>query len=430
KSIFNVFQNALIGAVLAVFILYLFLRDVRTTLIISLSIPISVIATFVPLYFRNITINIMTLGGIALGIGMLVDNSIVVLENIYRYHEEGNASKIAAVKGAKEVSMAVTASTLTTMAVFLPIVFVEGMTSTIFKELALTVSFSLLMSLLVSLTLIPILSSRTLGKKKEKKEDKVSSLFEKVQEFYNKVLRNALNHRAWAMGITVIIFVGAIAPLFLIGGEFFPPIDEGMFIVDVKLPEGTDIKETNNVLTEIEKELVKINEVDTVFSTIGGGVSVSSMGSSTNSNNGNIVVVLKPFKERSRETFKVVEGVRNLGIEIPGAEISVDASSDLMAGLGGDAVNIAIKGEDLDVLQELGEDFKEIVESVEGTREVKHQYEEGMPEVRILIDRDVVSQFGLTTFQIANSVRGNVSGVTASRFKYGGTELDIVIKGQ
>src|SRR5699024_11060599 len=297
KSIFNVFQNALIGAVLAVFILYLFLRDVRTTLIISLSIPISVIATFVPLYFRNITINIMTLGGIALGIGMLVDNSIVVLENIYRYHEEGNASKIAAVKGAKEVSMAVTASTLTTMAVFLPIVFVEGMTSTIFKELALTVSFSLLMSLLVSLTLIPILSSRTLGKKKEKKEDKVSSLFEKVQEFYNKVLRNALNHRAWAMGITVIIFVGAIAPLFLIGGEFFPPIDEGMFIVDVKLPEGTDIKETNNVLTEIEKELVKINEVDTVFSTIGGGVSVSSMGSSTNSNNGNIVVVLKPFKE-------------------------------------------------------------------------------------------------------------------------------------
>ncbi|HLR35371.1 MAG TPA: efflux RND transporter permease subunit [Tissierellales bacterium] len=430
KSIFNVFQNALIGAVLAVFILYLFLRDVRTTLIISLSIPISVIATFVPLYFRNITINIMTLGGIALGIGMLVDNSIVVLENIYRYHEEGNAPKIAAVKGAKEVSMAVTASTLTTMAVFLPIVFVEGMTSTIFKELALTVSFSLLMSLLVSLTLIPILSSRTLGKKKEKKEDKVSSLFEKVQEFYNKVLRNALNHRAWAMGITVIIFVGAIAPLFLIGGEFFPPIDEGMFIVDVKLPEGTDIKETNNVLTEIEKELVKINEVDTVFSTIGGGVSVSSMGSSTNSNNGNIVVVLKPFKERSRETFQVAEEVRNLGIEVPGAEISVDASSDLMAGLGGDAVNIAIKGEDLDVLQELGEDFKEIVESVEGTREVKHQYEEGMPEVRILIDRDVVSQFGLTTFQIANSVRGNVSGVTASRFKYGGTELDIVIKGQ
>ncbi len=430
KSITNVFQNALIGAVLAIFILYIFLKDVKTTLIISLSIPISVIATFVPLYFGNITINIMTLGGVALGIGMLVDNSIVVLENIYRYHEEGRDPKEAAIKGAKEVSMAVTASTLTTMAVFLPIVFVEGMTATIFKELALTVSFSLLMSLLVSLTLIPMLSSRTLGKRKDKKENKVSKFFQKVQDFYGKILKWALSHRAWAIGLTAIIFIGAITPLFLIGGEFFPPIDEGMFMVNVNLPQGTDFGEMNHVLTKVEKELSKIAEVDTVFSTIGVGALVSTTSSGSSSNRGNVVVVLKPLEERERETFQVAEEARKLGIDIPGAEISVDASSDLMAGLGGDAVNIAIKGEELDVLQEVGEDFKEIVESVEGTREVKHQYEEGMPEIKILIDRDILSQFGLTTFQVANTVRSNISGVIASRFKYKGTELDIVIKGE
>lgn len=429
KSITNVFENALIGAVLAVFILYLFLRDVKTTLIISLSIPISVIATFVPLYFGNITINIMTLGGVALGIGMLVDNSIVVLENIYRYHEEGSIPKIAAVKGAKEVSMAVTASTLTTMAVFLPIVFVEGMTATIFKELALTVSFSLLMSLLVSLSLIPMLSSRTLGKEIEKKEDRASLFFKKIQNFYDKILKWALDHRAWAIGLTAIVFVGAITPLFLIGGEFFPPIDEGMFMVNINLPQGTDFSETNNVLTKVEKELVKIEEIDTVFSTIGVGALMSTTSSGSSSNSGSIIVVLKPLEERSRKTFQVAEEVRNLDLDIPGTEISVDASSELMAGLGGDAVNIAIKGEDLDVLEEIGEDIKEIVESVEGTREAKHQYEEGMPEINILIDRDVLSQFGLTTFQVANTVRSNVAGITASRFKQEGTELDIVIRG-
>lgn len=175
----NVFQSAIIGAILAVVILYLFLRNIRTTFIIGTSIPISIIATFILLYFSDITLNLMTLGGLALGVGMLVDNSIVVLENIYRFREEGYSKTEAAISGASEVSMAVTASTLTTIAVFLPIVFVEGITSTIFKELAMTVTLSLAVSLFVSLTLIPMLSSQILKlENKEKKRSKVNNVFE------------------------------------------------------------------------------------------------------------------------------------------------------------------------------------------------------------------------------------------------------------
>lgn len=263
-SIMNVFKNAIIGAVLAVAILYLFLRDLKTTLIISVSIPTSIIATFILLYFGNITFNIMTLGGMALGIGMLVDNSIVVLENIYRLRENGLDSQSASIEGAKEVSMAVTASTLTTIAVFAPMVFVEGITATIFKELAFTVVFSLVISLLVSLTLIPMLASRSLKKEVEEKNNGFSKVFRSVRDGYESILSWALSHKGWAIFIAVAIFVVTIFPLFILGGEFFPPVDEGTFIVNIDLPSGSSFQETNNVIENLEKDISKIKEVDTI----------------------------------------------------------------------------------------------------------------------------------------------------------------------
>lgn len=427
-SIMNVFKNAIIGAVLAVVILYLFLRDLKTTLIISVSIPVSIIATFILLYFGNITFNIMTLGGMALGIGMLVDNSIVVLENIYRLRENGLDSQSASIEGAKEVSMAVTASTITTIAVFAPMVFVEGMTATIFKELAFTVAFSLVISLLVSLTLIPMLASRTLKKGMEEKNNGFSKFFQNVRGVYKNILSWALNHRGWTIFIATAIFIVTIFPLFILGGEFFPPVDEGTFVVNIDLPSGSSFQETNKVIENLEKDISKIEEVDTMFSSIGDSSFVSFSGGVSSPDSGSITVKLKDLKERDRTTFQVADEVRKVVKDIPGADISVDTTSDLMGGLGGDPINIAVKGEDLDSLKKIGEDFKEIVNSIPGTREVKTSYEEGVPEVKIGLDRDILSQYGLTTYQVASAVRGNISGVLASRYKYEGTELDIVVK--
>lgn len=429
ESIMNVFKNAIIGGILAVFILYVFLRDFKTTLIISVSIPISIVATFILLYFTDITINMMTLGGMALGVGMLVDNSIVVLENIFRMNEEGLSSKAAAVKGAKEVSMAVVASTLTTIAVFLPIVFVEGMTATIFRELALTVTFSLFISLLVSLTLIPMLSSKTLKKKKKKeRKDIFHKFFNKVESFYKSMLNWALNHKGWAVTLAVFIFVATITPLFIIGGEFFPPIDEGTFMVNITLPEGSSFEVVNEIITLMEGEIQKIEEVETVFSTIGVGSLVSTSSSASSSNKAGITVILKPLKERNRSTLEVADQVREIKNNIPGADINVDATSELMGGLGGDPVNIVIKGKDLSTLRDIGNDFKDIVATVHGTREVKTSLDEGVPEVKVVLDRSLASQYGLTTYQVANAIRGSIQGIVASKYKYEGSEIDIVIK--
>ena len=429
ESIMNVFKNAIIGGILAVFILYVFLRDFKTTLIISVSIPISIVATFILLYFTDITINMMTLGGMALGVGMLVDNSIVVLENIFRMNEEGLSSKAAAVKGAKEVSMAVVASTLTTIAVFLPIVFVEGMTATIFRELALTVTFSLFISLLVSLTLIPMLSSKTLKKKKKKeRKDIFHKFFNKVESFYKSMLNWALNHKGWAVTLAVFIFVATITPLFIIGGDFFPPIDEGTFMVNIALPEGSSFEVVNEIITLMEGEIQKIEEVETVFSTIGVGSLVSTSSSASSSNKAGITVILKPLKERNRSTLEVADQVREFKNNIPGADINVDATSELMGGLGGDPVNIVIKGKDLSTLRDIGNDFKDIVTTVPGTREVKTSLDEGVPEVKVVLDRSLASQYGLTTYQVANAIRGSIQGIVASKYKYEGSEIDIVIK--
>ncbi|MCT4565676.1 MAG: efflux RND transporter permease subunit [Maledivibacter sp.] len=440
QSIDNVVKNAIVGAFLAILILYLFLRNIRTTFIIGTAIPISIIATFTLIYFYGITLNMMTLGGLALGVGMLVDNAIVVLENIYRFRQDGYSRKEAAVKGAQEVGMAVTASTLTTVAVFLPMVFVEGITSAIFKEFSLTVAMSLGASLVVSLTLIPMLSSKFLkvdklqGQKHHGKfrpfdfiYDAFDKVFAKVESVYKKILKWALGHRKSTVGIAIIIFLGSMASVGMVGAEFFPTTDEGQFAVNISLPEGSELNNTHGVVLEIEKDLEGIEEIETVFSTIG-----SSGGSFTSSNSSNtaaVNVVLKDLKDRKRSTSEVADQVRNMVRDIPGAEIGVEIVTQGMGPSGGAPISVDIKGDDLDVLKKIGDDFKVSVEGVEGTREVKSSFGDGIPEVQIRIDRKNASRYGLTAAQIASSIKGTVLGQTATRYKFDGEEIDVIIKG-
>ncbi|MBE6066406.1 MAG: efflux RND transporter permease subunit [Clostridium lundense] len=439
KSISNVSSSAVTGAILAIFILYIFLRNIRSTFIIGTSIPISIISTFILIYFNGITLNLMTLGGLALGVGMLVDNSIVVLENIYRFRQQGYSRIDAAIEGTQEVMISVVASTLTTVAVFLPIAFAQGITAIIFKELALTVTFSLTASLVVSLTLVPMLSSKLLkvdeyqGKHHEGKNklfskiyDGFDSAFAFVERKYKGLLSKALKHRKMTVIITIVAFISSMASLAAVGFEFFPATDEGQFTVSIELPEGSKVKDSEQVLNGIESKISNIGEVKSIFSSAGGG-SIMSF-TSSGQNKGSLTVNLIPLKERKRSTADVVDEVRGLVKDIPGAKISIQASSTSMSA-SGSAISIKIKGDNLNTLKNIGNNFKNVIESVDGTREVKLSLTEGAPEVQVKINREKASQYGVTAAQLSAQIKGVMDGKVATRYKIDGDELDVIIKG-
>lgn len=432
-SINNVASTAISGGILAVFILFIFLRNIRSTFIVGTAIPVSIVATFALMYFSGLTLNMVSLGGLALGIGMLVDNAIVVLENIYRHRENGEGRKDAADKGTTEVGMAVLASTLTTIAVFLPIVFVEGIAAKLFKEMALTITYSLTASLVVAVTLVPMMASKILKVEKvdEIKRRKIttkifdawSAVLDSIDKVYRRVLNWTLHHRLKASLITIGVFIAtlSIPVLGLVGMEFFPASDEGSFTIDVTLPKGTVIEETFEVVQQVEAKLEGIKEVQEVFVTIGGGGMLSS---GTSSNSASLTVDIGSVKERERSVDEVADEVRVLVSDIPGAEFSVSGSSSMTV-TGGSPISIEIAGDDLEKLKQIANDVVDIVESVEGTREVTSSFEDGIPEAQITINRQKASMYGLNMATISNTLKTAVQGSVATRFKVDGTEIDV-----
>lgn len=434
QAINTVAKNAIFGSFLAIIILYIFLKNLRTTTIIGISIPISLIASFILLYFNGITLNIMTLGGLAMAVGMLVDSAIVVLENIFRYRTEGLSKYDAAIKGASEVGMAITASTLTTIAVFIPIVFVEGFVGTIFKDFALTVTLSLAASLVVSLTLIPMLSSKILSVSetgKKRKLDKVYNRFDgvysKVEEKYRSLLENGINNRKKTVVISVIVFFVSIASLFAVGMEFLPATDESMISIDISLPLGASQDKVDLVTTEVEELLYDIPEIESVAVTIGSGG--LTMGRGFSSGNGSsISLMLYPLGERDRSTSEVAEDIRGMVKDIPGVEIAVNQTSNMGMISSGTPVSISIKGPELNVLEEISESIKGMVESVAGTREVTTSISDSVPVVQVAVKKEMAAAYGLTTAQIGAGVRSGATGATVSRFKDRGDEINVVIR--
>ncbi|WP_313346550.1 efflux RND transporter permease subunit [Sedimentibacter sp.] len=425
-AINNLTKTALQGGLLAIIILLIFLRSFKTTLVIALSIPISIITTFVILYFADITLNMMTIGGLALGIGMLVDNSIVVLENIYRNRSLGVDRINASIDGANEVSMAVTASSLTTVAVFIPIVFTGGLAATIFKDFALSIVIALFSSLLIALTLVPMLSSKLVSVRNLESEELQEKKHGVLVVFYKKILSFGLNHRFITIAISIAIFVASILMVASVGAEFFPATDEGMINVSVSLPAGSEIKEVDNVLKEVHETIQEIPEVTSVFTSAGsGGVMSIGGGSST----GSMSVILSDLNERDRSVKEISDEIRKIVKDIPGAEISVSESSMMMMGMSGGAISISIKGDDIETLKSIGNDFKGLIGKVEGTREVSTSYEDGIPQVQIVLDRGIASQYGLSTVQVGTAVKNTLSGSNVTKFKVDGNELDVVLKG-
>ncbi|MCT4633226.1 MAG: efflux RND transporter permease subunit [Firmicutes bacterium] len=429
-SIQNVTKNGLLGGIFSVIVLLIFLRNIRSTLIIAVAIPVSVVGTFSLIYFGGISLNMMTLGGLALGMGMLVDNSIVVLENIYRYRSLGYDSMEAARKGVSEVGTAVVASTITSVAVFLPIVFSEGLTSLIFKELAMTVTFSLLASLVVALTFVPMLSSRLLKVDLDKRShDKFSEGFEKFQKKYVSFLSRAIRHKFITIFTAILLVALSVGLATKLGAVFLPKVDEGHIKISVEMPIGTRIEYTHDFIKEIESEIKDIEEIDTIFLSSGSGGNFSrDVGSNTHL--GSLELVLKGLSERDRSSEEVADQIRNIIRDNPGGKIEVKAvQSSGFGGGSGSPVDIKIKGESNEILQEISSEIVELVKGVAGTREISSSVDDGKPELNVLVNRSVASMYGLSTSEIANSVKSGVSGLNSGKYKKNGKEYDIVIRG-
>ncbi len=433
EAIGDLGMNAALGALMAVLVLFVFLRSFKTTIIIGLAIPISVVATFVLMYFADLTFNLMTLGGIALGIGMLVDNAIVVIENIYRMRQEGSGAMLAATEGSGEVASAIIASTLTTAAVFLPIVYIEGIASELFSELAMTVAFALFASLLVALSLIPMLASRLLNGSVKKKFDFgiVDSLGTKIKELYGSIIGAALNQRLLTVMVVTVIFGASLLMLPQLGAEFIPPMDEGEIMVEVELPAGIMLSETRGVALEIEDLVSEISEVETVYTTVGSGGGQGAMiglgGGGTNE--ANLEISLVSSTERDRSTTEIINEIQSMTNGIPRAEISVvDMAADFGGMGGGSPVSVRIQGPELNTLEELSDQIAEMVTGIEGTMNVETSFEEGRPEVVVRIDQAKSSELGVPAAMIANTVNTGLDGTVPSLYRTAGSEYDIRVR--
>ena len=440
KAINNVASNAIQGSILAILVIFAFLHSYKSTLVIAVSIPFSIITTIVIMYFSGITLNVMSLGGLAIGVGMLVDNSIVVLENIYRHQSLGKSKLEAASVGASEMTLAIMASTLTTIAVFVPIVFIEGITSTIFKELSLTITFSLISSIFVAVTVVPLLSSRLVDVKDTSggKSGFLNKFFKKVDKLYGRVDVKYGQLLSWALGhrkIIVLIMIGLVvvsalaAPL--VGSEFFPETDEGKITVEVSLPLGSKVDVTDEVMKHIEEKVMEIPEVERFSSQVGTTTLKTFLGTGT-TEIGSMDIRLGSQGERKRSTKDIAEELRQKIGEVPGAEIDVKSAtiiSRIGSVTGSDKpVQIAIKGEDFDVLEELSGKVENIVRKVPGTRDVETTMEEGRPEVQVRIDKNKASYYGLDTYSVAATVRVAINGAVATQYKVAGSEVDVNVQ--
>ncbi|MDQ0160521.1 efflux RND transporter permease subunit [Alkalibacillus salilacus] len=429
QSIDSVFQNIIIGAAFAVMILLLFLKSFRATLVIGLSIPIAVITAFSLMYFSGETVNILTMGGLALGIGMMVDSSIVILEHIYTYRERGYPIKEAARLGASEIASAVVASTTTTLVVFLPIVFVEGIASEIFTPLALTVAFALIASLAASVTLIPMLSSKLLTKAVDQGGRRYwfDRFLDGVVSVYQKALRGVLRFRKTTIFGTLAIIIGSLLLVPQLGAAFIPEADQGQIEISVETPSGTNFDTTNEVVDRVNNVLDQDQDViESNFVTVGGGGGAAGgMGMGGSNNTASYMVQLIPSGERDRTTQQVMQDWNDQTEDIAGADITVNAMGASISG--GSPVQIQITGDDYDTLQQLGDQFINIISEVDGVHNPTTSAEESRPEMQITLNDNVASEYGLTQQQVMGQLQSEMMGQVATQYRSGGEELDVRI---
>jgi len=438
RSITNVGTTILYGGVLAVFVLLLFLRNIPSTAIIATTIPISLVATFALMYFNGFTLNLMTLGGLALGVGMLVDNAIVVLENIHRLRESGHDPESAAINGSQEVLAAVIASTLTTLAVFLPLIFVRGMSGIMFKQLSYVVSFSLGCSLVAALTLVPMLASRLRasvivvtgqGTVQGGRIFQITGrFFTGLENEYKNLLHFALNHRVLVLSIALSALVGSLFLIPLVGVELMPATDESEVRVYGEMAQGTRLDLVDQNFKKIEAIVKReVPEIENTVTFIGG-----STWRARGSNAGSMRIALKPVGERTRSSEKIAADLRKKLNFIPGVKVRTRAGQGLFLlriGTAGDEkVQIEVRGHNLETADALASRVEEIISNIAGITDTRISRDTGTPERLVVVDRQKAADMQLTISKIAKMLQTVLSGTSAGNYREGGNEYRIRVK--
>lgn len=418
----SVLQNLVFGAVLAILILLVFLRDIRPTFVIACSIPISILTAIVLMYFSGVTMNVISLSGLALGVGMLVDNSIVVIENIYRMrNEEGVSAKKAAVMGAKEVAGAIAASTLTTVCVFLPIVFTEGIARQLFVDMGLTIAYSLLASLVVALSLVPMMSAGLLRKTQQKE----TRLFVAIQNGYERLLRIALKGKLVVLAGALALFIVSGILLISRGTQFMPSMQSTEISMTVSTPEGTPLSETAQAADAFAAQIGEIADVEDV-----GGMSGASgvMGGSSASNEVQFYALVS--EDRSMSDSRLQKELEKAAQE-QGLEINVSMSDMDMSALGSSGISVQIKGNELDTLRRIAGEVAEIVSNVKGTQNVSDGMEEVTRELRVVVDKAKAIAHNLTVAQIYQELAAKLRDQTsATSLEMDAATIDILVEEQ
>ncbi len=409
----SILNNVLFGAVLAVLILILFLKDWRPTAVVACSIPVSLITAIVCMYFSGVTLNVISLSGLALGVGMLVDNSIVVIENIFRMRSEGYSAKEAAIAGAGEVAGAILASTLTTVCVFLPIVFTEGIVRQLFVDMGLTIAFSLFASLLIALTVVPAMSAGIFSKVKPQKEGKA---FSGLMKGYGKVLELSLRFKPIVFVLILALLAISAKAAFSRGTAFMPDMDSTQITMTLSLPKDTPLSKTADVTDRVIDRLRAMEDVTDVGA-MASSSSMSMLSGGGNSATNETVVYISLREDKEKDNLEIAREIRESItdiLEANQAEAAIETSTMDMSALGGSGISIQIKGRELDTLQEIARDIAAIVESVEGTAEVSDGLEESTGELRIVIDRDKAIEHGITVAQAFQQIQAKLADAASA----------------
>lgn len=438
QSINRVFEDAIIGGVLAFLVILVFLRNIRSSIIVITAIPVSILATFCLMYFQNITLNMMSLGGLALGVGRLVDDAIVCIENIYRHCQMGLKPKEASVVGANEVAAAIVASTFTTVTVFFPMVFVQGVAGQLFSQLALTVTFALLASLGGAMLLIPMLVSQ--GGENQLAEmkalEKLEPILHGIDSFFMRLLAWFLQRRVRNLGVVFIIFVASLFLFIPLKKEFMPKVDQSQFIIKVNLPTGALLKITDEVCKQLEKIIMTIPEIHDLSVTIGsskdeeagGQAAVDAMGSHQ------ATLMANLNKKRKRSTSEVVQEIKARVEKIDTGParfeyIVQDNALQVSAFAGGAPVVIELKGKDLNLMKKMTKDVEDMLSDIPGIFGIKNSLVEEAPETKVYVQRDKAALYNLSVDDISRTAKIAIKGTADTKYKEPGQDdVDIRVR--
>jgi len=433
-SVSSVVQNIVIGVILAAIILYVFLRDLGSTAVIAVSMPVCIIAVFLVMNLFDITLNIMSLGGLAMGVGMIVDNSIVVLENIFRFRSEGKSRKESCIEGSKEVALSIVASTLTTVAVFLPIGLSGGTSGMMFKEFTITIATLMFASLIIALTLVPLLCYYLMGRAKTKSSDKLAEKTGKEHKYmkkYKEWLKFLITHRRKGIAIFAAAMIGCIIIIAFAGVTLIPAMDQSMVSITAELPIGSELYECEEIgdkIVDIVYKEVPEDILESISYSTGGSSFASSLTGGAGSVS--ITVNLVGKNERSESVDDVANILRNKLADIAGAEISVSSSGMMdMSSLSGNAISLSVSGDNYTELLAVTNDLVNEISKIPDAVEVTSSASDQTSQINVYVNRENASRFGLTSATIGTTVYSELSGSTQTELKVDGDEIDINVTG-